>query len=57
MNKEVPERNGESKEPSERSTGELRPGEYEAWIESEIAAGRDPCLIQQDDREQEDADP
>ena len=30
-------------------TGELRPGEYEAWIEAELAAGRWPCIIEQDD--------
>jgi len=55
VNKEVPERNGESKEPSERSTEE--PDAWLAWVDSELAAGRAPGLIQQDDREQEDADP
>jgi len=58
VNKEVPERNGESKEPSERSTEEPR-DEWLEWVERELAAGRNPGLIQQDDegKEQEDADP
>ena len=47
----------ESKEPSERSTEE--PDAVFDWIRSELAAGRNPGLIQQDEKgkEQEDADP
>ncbi len=57
MNKEVPELNEESKEPSERSTEE--PDAWLAWVERELAAGRTPGLIQQDEigKEPEDADP
>ena len=71
MNKEVPERSGESKEPSERSTEEP-PAEQEEWdeararglaetrrwIDAELAAGRQPGLIQDEvGKEPEDADP